>query len=141
VASIQEKPAYKVWFKCVGTNKYAMFDEVARERGTWDGLCVEYQLRAFARRGLRKPCKEYYDDSQQRTGGPRKAAPPEATITGRRKGGINHGRKMFRIDKMYIYKLMRGQSHSIGAVILGFGAYLKRRDWLERSGNIENFMV
>jgi len=64
VAVIQEKAAYKVWFKCVGRNKYAMFDEVARERGTWDDLCLEPQNRAFARRGLCKPCKKYYDDSK-----------------------------------------------------------------------------
>jgi len=52
-ASIQEKQ-HKVWFKCVGMNKYAMFDEVARERGTWDDLCVEPQMRARARRGFCK---------------------------------------------------------------------------------------
>jgi len=63
-ASLQEKAAYEVWFKHVGKNKYAMFDEVARERGTWDDLCVEPQVRAFARRGLCKPCKKYYDDSK-----------------------------------------------------------------------------
>jgi len=40
-ASLQAKAAYEVWFKCVGRNKYAMFDEVARERGAWDDLCVE----------------------------------------------------------------------------------------------------
>ena len=54
----------KTRFKCVGRNKYAMFDEVARERGTWDELCVEPQVRAFARRGFCKPCKKYYDDSK-----------------------------------------------------------------------------
>lgn len=32
VAAIQEKAAYTVWFKDLGRNKYAMFDEVARER-------------------------------------------------------------------------------------------------------------
>ncbi len=63
-ATIEEKAAYEVWFKCVGRNKYAMFDEMARERGTWDDLCVEPQKRAFARRGLCKPCKKYYDDSK-----------------------------------------------------------------------------
>ena len=63
-ASLQEKAAYEVWFKHVGKNKYAMFDEVARERGTWDDLCVEPQVRAFARRGLCKPCSKYYDDSK-----------------------------------------------------------------------------
>jgi len=63
-ATIEEKAAYEVWFKCVGRNKYALFDEVARERGTWDDLCVEPQVRAFARRGLCKPCKKYYDDSK-----------------------------------------------------------------------------
>ena len=51
-----------LWFKCVGRNKYAMFDEVARERGTWDDLCLEPQKRAFARRGLCKLCRKYYDD-------------------------------------------------------------------------------
>jgi hypothetical protein len=35
---------------------------------------------------------------------------------------------MFQIDKMYIYKLEGGQNHSIGVVLLGFGAYLERRD-------------
>jgi len=40
-ASLQENAAYKVWFKSVGRTKYAMFDEVAREGGTWDDLCVE----------------------------------------------------------------------------------------------------
>jgi hypothetical protein len=64
VASVQEKAAHKVWFKCVGRSKYAMFDEVARERGTWDDLCMEPQVRAFARRGFCKPCKKYYDDSK-----------------------------------------------------------------------------
>jgi hypothetical protein len=64
VAVIQEKAAYKVWFKYVGRNKYVMFDEVARERGTWDDLCLEPLNRAFARRGLCKPCKKYYDDSK-----------------------------------------------------------------------------
>jgi len=53
-ASLQEKAAYKVWFKSVGRNKYAMFDEVARERGTWDDLCVETQVRALAGRGFCK---------------------------------------------------------------------------------------
>jgi hypothetical protein len=62
--SRQEKAAYEVWFKRVGKNKYAMFDEVARERGTWDELCVEPQVRAFARRGFCKQCKKYYDDSK-----------------------------------------------------------------------------
>jgi hypothetical protein len=61
-ATIQEKAAYEVWFKSVGRNKYAMSDEMARERGTWDDLCMEPQKRAFARRGLFKPCKKYYDD-------------------------------------------------------------------------------
>jgi len=124
-ASLQEKAAYEVWFKRVGKNKYAMFDEVARERGTWDDLCVEPQVRAFARRGLCKPCKKYYTDSKGPSG-PRKATPCETTITGRQKGGINYGRKMFQIDKMCIYKLERGQNHSIGVVLLRFGAYLER---------------
>ena len=62
VAAIQEKAAYTLWFKDLGRNKYAMFDEVARERGTWDDLCLEPLNRAFARRGLCKPCKKYYDD-------------------------------------------------------------------------------
>jgi len=53
-ASLQEKAAYEVWFKCVGRNKYAMSDEVARERGTWDDLCIEPQVRAFAGRGFCK---------------------------------------------------------------------------------------
>jgi len=33
-ASLQAKAAYEVWFKSVGRNKYAIFDEVVRERGT-----------------------------------------------------------------------------------------------------------
>jgi len=33
VAVIQEKATYEVWFKHLGRNRYAMFDEVARERG------------------------------------------------------------------------------------------------------------
>ena len=41
-----------------------MLDEVARERKTWDDLCVEPQLRALARSGLCMPCKKYYDDSK-----------------------------------------------------------------------------
>ena len=32
-----------------------------------------------------------------------------STITGRGKGGISHGRKMFQIDKKCIYKLERGK--------------------------------
>jgi len=47
-AASQAKAAYEVWFKSVGRNKYAMFDEVAREQGTWDDLCVESQVRALA---------------------------------------------------------------------------------------------
>jgi len=63
-ASLQEKAAYEVWFKCVRRNKYAMFDEVARERGAWDDLCVEPQVRALAGRVFRKPCKKFYDDNK-----------------------------------------------------------------------------
>jgi hypothetical protein len=63
-ASLQEKAVYEVWFKCVGRNKYAMFDEVARERGAWDDLCVEPQVRALVGRGFCKPCKKFYDDNK-----------------------------------------------------------------------------
>ena len=63
-ASFQEKAAYEVWFKCVGSNKYAMFDEVARERGAWDDLCVEAQVRALAGRAFCKPCNKFYDDNK-----------------------------------------------------------------------------
>ena len=41
-----------------------MFDEVARERGAWDDLCVEPQVRALAGRGLCKPCNKFYDDNK-----------------------------------------------------------------------------
>jgi hypothetical protein len=34
---------------------------------------------------------------------------------------------MFKIDKMYIYKLKRGQNYSTGVLSLGFGAYLERK--------------
>jgi len=61
---LEEKGAYEVWFKCVGRNKYAMFDEVARERGAWDDLCVEPQVRALAGRGFCKPCSKFYDDNK-----------------------------------------------------------------------------
>ena len=64
MASVQEKAAFKVWFKCVGRDKYAMFDEVARKREAWDDLCMEPQVRASARRGFYKPYKKYYDDSK-----------------------------------------------------------------------------
>jgi len=68
-ASLQEKAANKVWFKSVGSknvgrNKYAMFDEVARDRGAWDDLCVEPQVRALAERGFCKPCKQFYDHNK-----------------------------------------------------------------------------
>jgi len=39
-ATIQEKATYEVWFKCMGRNKYAMFNEVARERAI-GGVCEE----------------------------------------------------------------------------------------------------
>ena len=39
-------------------------DVVARERGTWDDLCVEPQVRALAGRGFCKPCKKFYDDNK-----------------------------------------------------------------------------
>jgi len=61
---LEEKGAYEVWFKCVRRNKYAMFDEVARERGAWDGLCVEPQVRALAGRGFCKPCSKFYYDNK-----------------------------------------------------------------------------
>lgn len=48
---VQEKAAYKEWFKDVERSKCAMFDEVTRQRGTWDDLCMELQVRVFARRG------------------------------------------------------------------------------------------
>jgi len=41
-----------------------MFDEVARERGAWDDLCVEPQVRALAGRGFCKPCNKCYDDNK-----------------------------------------------------------------------------
>ena len=63
-ASLQEKAAYEVWFKCVGRNKYEMCDEVARERGAWDDLCMEPQVRALAGRGFCKLCKKFYDDNK-----------------------------------------------------------------------------
>jgi len=44
--------------------QYAMFDEVARERGAWDDLCVESQVRALAGRGFCKPCNKFYDDNK-----------------------------------------------------------------------------
>jgi len=59
-ASLQEKAAYKVWFQSVERNKYAMLDEVARERGRWYDLCVEPQVRALAGRGFCKLCKKFY---------------------------------------------------------------------------------
>ena len=62
--SLQAVAAYEVWFKCVGRNKYPIFDEVARERGAWDDLCVEPQVRALAGRVFCKPCKKFYDDNK-----------------------------------------------------------------------------
>jgi hypothetical protein len=65
-------------FRDAGRNTCAMFDEVAREGRTWDDLCVEDHMKAFAGSGLCKPYKKLYDD--QRPEGPRKATSPEATI-------------------------------------------------------------
>jgi hypothetical protein len=94
-ASLQEKAAYKVWFKSVGRNKCAIFDEVARERGAWDDLCVEPQVRALAGRGFCKPCKKLYDATR----GHHYQAMREMRTAKRRH---NYGRKIFEIDKMCV---------------------------------------
>lgn len=70
-----------------------MFDEVARERGTWDDLYVEPQVRAFAGRDFCKPCEKYYDDSKglEEHKKRRYSKPPILSSDescGRRKGGI-----------------------------------------------------
>jgi len=62
--------------------KYAMFDEVARERGAWDDLCVEPQVRALVGRGFCKPCKKFYDgnkglEAHQKRRHPRPPVPSE----------------------------------------------------------------
>jgi len=105
-ASRQEKAEYEVWFKCVGSNKYAMLDEVARERGTWDGSCMEPVVRALARRGFRKPCKKYYEDSKGLVAHKKRRhpRPPLQTMREMRtaNGRHNYGRKIFEIDKMYV---------------------------------------
>ena len=137
VAVIQEKAAYKVWFKCVGRNKYAMFDEVARERGTWDDLCLEPPKRAFARRGLCKPCKKYYDDSKGLEAH-EKRHHPRPPSQDKRKGGIYYGRKMFQMDKMHIYKLQRGQNHSWSSKI-GIWGIFREKGLIREIGHIENF--
>ena len=94
---------YEVWFKCVRRNKYAMFDEVARERGAWDDLCVESQVRALVGRGFCKPCNKFYNDNKgleahQKRRHPR---PPVQAMREMRtaKGRHDYGRKIFEIDK------------------------------------------
>ena len=49
--------------RLLSTTGFNMFDEVTRERGAWDDLCVEPQVRALARRGFCKPCKKFHDDN------------------------------------------------------------------------------
>ena len=61
VAVIQEKTAYTVWFKAMGGNKYLTRWHVNGEHGM---IVLRTPNRAFARRGLCKPCKKYYDDSK-----------------------------------------------------------------------------
>ena len=125
-ATIQEKAAYEVWLKCVGRNKYAMFDEMARERGTWDDLCAwnpkrELLLGGVSASHVRSTMMAAKDWRPTKSGTTRDHH--HRTAKGRHK----YSRKMFQIDKMYIYKLERGQNHS-WSVKLGFGAYLEKRD-------------
>jgi len=81
-----------------------MFDEVARERGAWDDLCVEPQVRALAGRGFCKPCNKFKDDNKglethenDATRGHQYQAMREMRTA---KGRHNYGRKIFEIDKM-----------------------------------------
>jgi hypothetical protein len=46
---------------------------------------------------------------------------------------------MFQIDKINIYKLEGGQNHSIGVLLLGFGAYLERKGLSRKIGTHRKF--
>jgi len=86
-----------------------MFDEVARERGTWDNLCVEPQVRALAGRGFCKLWKKFYDDNKgleahEKRRHPRPPVPSDNYGREKRtaKGRDNYGRKIFQMDKLRV---------------------------------------
>ena len=87
----------------MGEDKYAMFDEVARERGAWDDLCMEPQVRALVGRGFCKPCNKFYatikvwrPTKNDATRGHQYQTMREMRTA---KGRHNYGRKIFEIDK------------------------------------------